>query len=442
MIWQKMNMSFSWPLYQSYRQKCFPILLVLAVALLVGCGKEKKASVQAPPRSNQSTSITLPTPTITPSEIDSSALQGLDGALLYRQGENLYLHQFSSDEPELLVGYSDPETIYLSPQQDKLVYSPYRGSDNVIRMIDLITRETITLVDFSGRVASSWQLMDWSPDDSWIVLNIYSSGMELVKLDGSERYPIGDSMVIPYGWLDNGSLVLIEASESSAPDYQIFDPADQTFTNLNIDSENFAEHAELLDQAISEMGLTFVGERFNGASGIRIVPPEAYYGGSASPCEPWRIVRYSRDNTSYFEEDLYSATDVFELRHLTELAEDRALFLESRVENCRIDIPTVSLVLLDGDESQILTETVFPGLTLGRNIFENPTHPVPYYTVSPDAQYVAWISGGLEHDFSSINFMNLETREQGIFRREDKGSATSNSFIDNQMFTSVYWVAQ
>jgi hypothetical protein len=230
----------------------------------------------------------------------------------------------------------------------------------------------------------------------------------------------------------------------------LFDPATQESTDLELDMAAVAFPLDYngIAASIQAEGLQLapiadaVGYSVilpDDGSRLSVQIPEANLSFKPEQCNVWTIDKLT-DNGDI--ETVYTASEIMWITDLTVLPDESVLFLEWSSEGCSVDGMRLALKRLmpSGDVVQVVEG--ISRIEDGRNnlnlLIFNQGHR---FTVSPDGQYVVWPSGDIDHNPAQLNLTDIDTGETLVLLEALSGGG-ANAFMDNDMFRSVFWVAE
>lgn len=379
-------------------------------------------------------------------EAPALSLADASGQLLFIQGESLY-HLSLADpeaEPALLVEDINTDLISLSPDNRHLLYSPRAASLGSLRMLSVDNLEGQELREL-GR-GRDWRVQGWSPDGQWAVVRVSGERAELVDTATGELHTaeVNFDFFQPT-WLQDGRVLF--PHEEFTPDgsvlheVAIYDPASGEWQRFEEDLPPPSAEGPggtVLQVFLEEQGLEAIR---NPRPPYWYQPPEDFFSGGAEICDSWHIIDLSSDD----REQVYTADGVFKFSELTQLDEDGLLFLEWRLADCeRSGAAEVQLVhLMVGEGAEVLAGNIFPGIA---NFVEQTpggafgAADLPPYVLSPEQQYVAWVSGSLAERQGSLHARDLDSGSETVLL-EAPGSSTDAEFIQDNGIRAVYWLA-
>ena len=421
------------------------VALALVVLILAACGGgEDDSGVQLQVAETTADPLAAASqPTLASESADWSAADGLPGGLVFVQGHTLYLYPHTGAAgPVAVAGQVDPDTIHLTPGRDSVIYtetSQYDFNDpHMIKHVDLTTLEQVSLSETYG----NWQIMDWSPDGEWVLIQVIHRGIDLARLDGTQTYEIARTRLAEAFWLTDGTVLVLDESVSTSDQTRYksvirFDPATGESIPLEIDLNALAGDRTLLDTALADLGVEVVQRPATTSdSSVHLLPPEDYSETNPAACAVWQVVEQVGDENPVTDV-LYQGDTLYRLSDLQVLPDGSLLFLQWTLEDCRVGgTPSVTVLhLIPGQSPEIVVEGVFPGVGLAAVIQGESGR----YAVSPDGRYVAWVNGNAEASVSSLRLVDLRTGQLSLLAAANNTGQLSD-FIDTQLFSAVYWV--
>jgi hypothetical protein len=388
-------------------------------------------------------------------------LPELDGSLVFTRGTSIYHADFDGQSAEILVSGISAATVDLSPDGDYVAYTSPGIRRLKMLYHNLASNDLIELASVSGTLRQvAGHITGWSPDGQWVIVNdVIGPKYHVISIDGTMTHELGD-VVYPM-WLEDNRVLLIvvdrtliNAAFSFEPQLvigaSIFDPTTEETTELDLDMEAVAYPLDYngisvtiqseglrLAQTTDAIGYSVVLPNEDVRLSVQI--PEANLSFKPEQCNVWTIDKLTDEGDI---ETVYTASEIMWITDLTVLPDESVLFLEWSSEGCSVD--GMRLVLKrwmpTGDVIQVVEG--ISRIEDGRNnlnlLIFNQGHR---YTVSPDGQYVVWPSGDIDHRPAHLNLTAIDTGETLTLLEANSGGS-ANNFMDNDMFRSVFWVAE
>lgn len=143
--------------------------------------------------------------------------------------------------------------------------------------------------------------------------------------------------------------------------------------------------------------------------------------------------------TSNTEQDLF--VDVLDTALISDIYQAEETFFYERwyLRNCDLSDGNLVMALesiVPGEERQVITEDVYatPDVNLGFLRGSAGRR----YAVSPDQQYVAWISGSLETSTTRINVTHIASGE--TITVLEWSASDQNTFLATEALNAIFWV--
>lgn len=463
----------------------FIIVMVAIVALILSaCGGEDKAEISgssnSPTDSNESSNSDTSTSSDSSTEnvsfsADSifadirvpstndlmlPAVPELEGSLIFSRGGSLYHGAFDGEAAQFLVADISAATVDLSPNGEYVAYTSPGVRRLKMLFQDLESTEITELVPISGSFRQiAGHITGWSPDQQWVIVNdTIGPKQTVVSVDGATSYELGDS-VYPMWLSDNRVLLvdvdlpLIQAAQNFEPqvveDFSVYDPSTEELTALDIPTDAVQSPLDYngIVVALESEGLTLADtpDLFgytvfdsDDASRYTVQLPQTTQSFTPEHCNVWTIDKLSEDGTV---ETAYSAEDVLWITDLTLLVDRSILFLQWSAPDCSPDDMEIALMRMMPDGETVQVVNGISRIEEGRNNLNVlPFNQGHRYAISPDGQYVVYPTGNNETMSAKLNLTDINTGET-ITLLEAASASSANAFMDNDMFRSVFWVA-
>ncbi len=411
------------------------ILCIFLVLLIWLCACSSDNTSTTPVASSESSSAE----STDPLNMIPNTLQVSNDGLLIVQGTSLHYYSFQTQAITGIADNIDIETLYAAPEINMVLYSPLETRE--IRYVNLQNLDQRTLIEETDTGSNHWAVIERSLDDEWLVLQV-SGELILISADAEEIYTALEWSSVALTWLSDNSLLMLGANRGQ-PTYDVFSMSLKETVSLDIEPEALREDQSIMDRELSTLDVSFPEQSFQ-QERLYIHYPDALNNqADMMPCGLWEI-RGSFDD-SRNTDTLYAEYDVYEFADVHLMPDQSILFLQSKIQNCSIELPVVEILWVTNGQTRVLARNVFPGNTLGRNYDEiHQNNNTGRLTVSPDGNFVAWVSGDLDAGYSSVSFMDLNNSEYPLFTLLETTIDRNNlnKFIDEQIYYKVYWVSR
>jgi hypothetical protein len=452
---------------------------LIAVLLISACGGDEEAGIESVDNDSptteqtaQSTEAAVPTteenttaggdsplaqlPEAVDGQMSLPVIEGVTGGILFSKGilggagtqsSSLYLIRFGENEPRLIAESVNPVTVSVSPDRQKAFYVTSGIRNRRVFIADLNTLAVTDLGRMQGVVAFS---IGWTADALvYAEIQIRDDGNAisdffLVKQDGTGIVDLSPEGLLS-GLLVDGSVMLNEVSEDQTAltvNRYLPDTGEQTtIGTVPLDPTNFAVTIAGVAQLLTENGLDFGDTFFTG--GVVRVGDERIFSqltenvpGGIAICGTWEVTQMGMTATD--GESLYTIEDTTLLSNLRALPDRSLLLLRWWFEDCDINRLRNDIVRIapNGDSSVVLTD-IDPGTEVNLSFLANSNGQK--FDLSPDGRYVFWLGGGLQASYSALNVTDLTTNTTTVLMTQQM-SGSSDSFLENEVFSNVFWV--
>jgi len=329
--------------------------------------------------------------------------------------------------------------------------------------LELPSQEVSPLLDIKS---PQWIVDSWSPNLDAAV--IAADAYYYVDFTAKTSERIADLTTMAVIWLSDGRIATLDRDQF-AFDQNIRTYASDMVTLALFDPESHTSAAvEILVDSQTSLSANYINGLLSTAQLERAASPYSmqfdymetntylsadvqYYatspedqGRAPSACGTWEIKRreYPSDGSDAVD-TLLVMEDVYRLTELQAFSDGRLLFLAWRMPDCNMtDIPQVSLLELTpgtAEPRSLIENGIFPGLSISD--WGQRFHGIqPRYALSPDENYVAWLSGGLETVRTALHFTNLASGTTETFLQFDGQDSSTNDFLEQIILTGVYWL--
>ncbi len=345
------------------------------------------------------------------------------GKLLFLQGTTLKVFDVATSETTSLA--NNVEFLYPSPTNKWVIFQQI-GQTNV--GLFMLNPRTLEVVQFDTLRTKHLFVVLWSPDENWFIYQVISQGVQAFNPETgtlrSLEHPTADT---EYAWLGADQVIIIDVrrtqSSVSYNEVTVVNLFTEVESSLDIDLESFQNNSIDFNIRLQQLGATITSVPF------RAWPLSAE---SDQLCNQWAIYDPLADEPVYQAVALYKITDLF-------LDTNRTLwFLEWILPDCDIsEQPIVKLKTLNIDLDVVtIAESVFPGVSIGERPLADPTSR---YSLSPDQNFVAWITGSIQDERSAIVITDLSTGEEQVVLSESD-PINPSAFITELMYYEVIWL--
>lgn len=365
-------------------------------------------------------------------------IAGIDGGLLVTVDEVLVYARFDGEPATLIHTDMTPFTVEALP--NRRVAFIGRQSDGGRRDSAYVFNLDSNEFEAEYPLDASGAIIGWSDDGQWLTIGEFQNNSQaiVVSADGSFR-----SEAITYGfdmaWLtDNTAIFMARDPDDGSSAYALrhYDPTTDTFTDLDIPiTEDFnltvaTYEVELADLGyiISDHYLLF--DRFDENETERwFLPlPEALAANNQAVCATWDITRLNREDGT--TDVVRQVQDTHRLSDLNLLPDGSALVIRWFRDDCTLSNALEAELLRispDGDSTVVLDN-----ILVDTNSIQNFGQE-RRYTVSPDGQFVVWVSQeGSTLQNPAVDMIDLATGSRlRLFTREA---------MDRTVIRSVTWV--
>lgn len=449
--------------FYGWRQLIRLSALLLIVVLLGACGGDDDGGTLRNERSDNNDSSSVSSGNVETVQADAVDIDLAGNRLLVTHGRKIEIRDLVN--PPIVFGADvAPPTVTVFP--DQITYAAGTGRYQYFS-VDLMTYQPQSLIRVSGQYAFA---TGFSPDGEWVLIDNPPDGYYLATTDGSgdrrkvASWPGGTAL-----WLSDGTVLVVELDVppglfSVPPDAQIesvsvYDPSIQESTELGQDVVNLVTQyglanltnpfgnpsnafdlAALLNELLPAPLLGTEGVIFPD-EGI-VVPVQitenGFLFGFATPvfCAEWVLNRFFPDGTSAM---LYTAPETLFLNAPVVLPDGSIAFERWYLENCDTASRHAELLMIrpDGD-IQVITDEIDPGDSQNYSFFFGDTGPRT--NMSPDGRYIAWIGGGLDAGYSTLNLYDVAQNVNIELERVLRDASNYATFHLDAAFQAVAWL--
>jgi hypothetical protein len=432
--------------------------------VLAACGDDEEQPVNlGKPTQNEVRA------TATSAEPSGDFLAAAGGDLLLMQGKSDQggrLIRAAEDKMlETVIEVVQPSSVWPIPDGRGLLYSPtpVRGQPINISYLELPGQEVSPLLEIKS---PQWIVDSWSPNLDAVVIAADAYYYVDFTTKTSER--MADVTTMAVIWLADGQIATLDRDQfafdqnirtyaSDMVTLALFDPESRTSTEIEIPVDpqippavnyvNGLLSTAKLERAASPYSMPFDYMETNAYWSAEIqyhaTSPEDQ-GLAPSACGTWEIKRreFPADGSDAVE-TLLVMENVYRLTELQALSDGRLLFLAWRMPNCNMtDIPQVSLLELTPGAAQprtLIENGIFPGLSIsdwGQRFYGVQ----PRYALSPDENYIAWLSGDLATVQTALHITHLVSGTTETLIQLSGQDSTTDDFIAQMAITGVYWL--
>ncbi|PJF41684.1 MAG: hypothetical protein CUN55_11575, partial [Phototrophicales bacterium] len=329
--------------------------------------------------------------------------------------------------------------------------------------VDFETYEPQSLSRVSGEYAFFSGL---SPDQQWVLVSNPIDGFIVVRMDGSgTRYKVSSFPDVAFWLADNTLLIVtfdvprtyIGTPASAIQSLHIYDPMTQETTELEIgtmalmesfkvqDFINYIAYPKLfIDFAtflndilpVPIFGIPSIPDQGLVVATSLAPPTEDSGVAIPQPCAEWAIERLMPDGS---QETVYTAVDTFSLNNPEELFDGSIAFERWYFDSCNLTKHSAELLLLrPNGELSVITNTLDPSESQNYNFFFSDLGART--AVSPDGRYIAWIGGGMEAGYSSLNLYDVSQNVNIELEYIQRDASNSTNFHITEAFQAVAWL--
>lgn len=434
------------------------MVLILAT-FIAACGSEDDESVVQGVGGNDESNAgvvvsDVETVTLADTQVDLGGHQ-----LLITRGWTIELLDLESP-PVVIDDQAYPPSVAMLPNQ--LVYSAGSGRFQYYAA-NLDSLEVQSLMRVSGQYAF---VIGLSPNGEWVTVSNPPGDIFLVRVDGtSERVRLGAFNSLAALWLEDNTILQVifdvlpgtfggPNTNTPIAAASIYDPETQVVIELDdavVDLLSNIGVANLTNPFATATVMndvnTILGDVLPAALSGAVAYPEEGILSITAPipdtpgtpvfCGTWRLERIFEDGTS---EALLILEDTLFINNPMELEDGTIFFEQWYLEDCDISRRVAALVKLSPDGTlQTITNTVDPGDSQNYGFFFGDTGPRT--NLSPDERYIAWIGGGLDAGYSTLNLYDVEQNVTIELERVVRDASNTSTFHLDFAFTSVRWLA-
>lgn len=352
------------------------VFLSIGIFLITGCNNSSTDSgggaLESARDSNEQMTAT-PSATfddgIPSDNADENAnnVTNLEDLLVYTANENLYIWDFAKNEtPQEVAKNVDMEQIYTDAEQKHLIFGAVPSNQFGIYQLALDTFDTNLIVEVPfTRFFPNWNLVNWSPNQKWVIMNFSNAGMPLgfIQVDGSSEFVQLANTWQPAYWTVDNQILLVESQmnsrfdQSPSPIKNIIKINPETDTRVDLtaeidlefinSAEDYGQHQTRLTDALEELGLELTFSLGNSASNssepetvINIKRPDGFFdddndSGGTQYCNTWEIAEWelnSATDTRFSTEPariIHAFADTALLTDFTRLEDGSFLFIQA-----------------------------------------------------------------------------------------------------------------
>lgn len=424
---------------------------MMVIVLLVGCGKEKQASLETSTGAPRRATTDQTTSNVQLSDVDLWASVVDD--LVFIQGQTLYLQPAGQTDLHQLAPAIFPPSLALAPNTHTIVYNEIVSiRSRFLTIANTQTLETQQIYRSSGDFSF---LGGISPNGQWAMVFNFPS-LYVVKMDGSTTHRIASIQnfgVTPF-WLEDNTLLVIIQQNGVTQEVRRFDPV--TNENLPIVEQAAASISDTLPITPGVSAFIAFQEIVNQELGVPLQGVIDLTADDLAPiinlvnlnpavatpeiCGTWQVTREMPSLNAQPEIVLTLQDTTFLTANLT-LADGSLVFVRWYFEGCDRNKMRAALIkLTPNGETIILTDAIDPGTSPNLGFFFADTGPRIGY--SSDNRYAVWIGGGLDMGESSINITNLTDGTTSRLHRVLRDSSNASTFHTDIAYTGVVFVAR
>jgi hypothetical protein len=405
-------------------------------------------------------------PSITTNELVIPEVDELEGTLIFVKGDlnsddllrgtggTIYLAKFDGSEPQPVMDRVFASTVTLSPNKHYLLFNASEGRRRYVYSLDIESGEVHQLALLRNQFGF---VNSWSPDVEWITLTPFQQGVVVAKLDGTESFELEAGNVL---WTTDGQIIhfeianffqfnnpdppelvsmqLIDPSIGEATDVEFeFDPSNTSLGALISNAEAAGFDVAPTFRVTSNFPATFVteDERIFAVQGVTPQDPDSFFN-TPPHCGQWQMSYSSAPNTN---PDIF--LDILDTALISDIYhEDERIFYERwYFPDCELTEGNLVIALesvIPGEDRQIISEDIYPGVDINLGFLRGNSGR--RYAVSPDQQYVAWISGSLESMKTTLNVTHVPSGD--TIPILDWLAPDRNAFLATEAFNAVFWV--
>ena len=435
--------------------RIMPFILLL---FLVACSGDDDGSANVVAGSNQASSTEASSESsanINTTDANTIALDEaytrIDNQLAVVRGQTLEINALDGSAPQSFSDVVVKAASLSVPTNSNAVL--FNAGSTRFRLHRLNADDMVVeqVVRVSGEYAFAFS---FSPNQEWVIIGNFPN-LIAGRTDGSdERFTLGPIFATTAFWLDNNQLLVIDnqaVANGGASVASIVDPEsretveiDETTTqdiiNLTINSSVPTDTVEAQEIVFAGFGvnLAYAPQAVEDIQAtITLVPPPAGTFGSAVPiCDTWQVQRLEPDGTT---ETLYVSESTLFLNNVMQTA-DGDIFVEHwYLENCDNNRRTVDLLHItpEGEVTRVLQGLDNGvGTNYGFWFGDNANRTA----LSPDGAVIAWLGGGLDAGFSTLNLYFVEDNSTVEIERVERTSNNASTFHITDAFTGIVWL--
>lgn len=432
------------------------LFLFLAVALLA-CSSEDSSNTNltgAQQSSNPSSTENAPNgeeSLNTEVSIDlASAYARVDGQLAVVRGTTLEINPLDGSPPQVLDDTRVKSATLGVPANSSTLYFNAGSTRYRLHRLNIETMQIEQVVRVSGEYAFPLSL---SPDGEWVLIANFPNWV-VGRTDGSDERmniaPIGGSTALWFG--DNRLLVIDPQLQSSGPNLaSIIDPSTRESTtidpllteeivSLTLNSTVPTDILALQELVQNGLGVELAfapSSEEEIANQIAIVgPPTGGFGSTTPLCEEWQIQEVAPDGNT---ETLFVAPQTLFLNNALQAADGNIFVEHWYLQDCDNNQRRVDLLKIAPDgESTVVLEGIDNGVGTNYGFFfgDNANRTA----LSPDGTVIAWLGGGIEAGFSTLNLYFIDDNSNIELERIERDSSNASDFHIEAAFTAIAWL--
>lgn len=405
-------------------------------------------------------------PLITTNERAIPEVAELDGTVILVQGDmnadhllrgtggTIYITQFDGSEPEPIIDRVYAATVTLSPDKRFLVFNASEGRRRYVYSLEIATREVRQLALLSNQFGF---VNGWSPDGEWITLTPFQQGVIVTRLDGTSSFELGQGASL---WTTDGQVIFFEIdnffqfNNPNPPELvgmQLVDPSTAEATDVEFEFTTTDTSLGTLIASAEAAGFdvaptfhfsahfpaTYLteDERLFNIQGVTPSNTDGFFG-TPPHCGQWQM-SYAGGSEAGLNifldvQDTAFISDIY--REAERVFYERWYFPDCHLAEGNLVVALESVI--PGEDPQVITDDIYPGVDINLGFLR--ANSGRRYAVSPDQQYVAWISGSLASNNTKLNVTHIDSGDTITILEWQ--AANSNSFLATEALNAVFWI--
>jgi hypothetical protein len=384
------------------------------------------------------------------------AVQGNTDELSRRigQGGVIGTGRFDGELPRGIADRVHPTTVKVSRSGRYLGYTAVDNRIWKMYVVDLNLFDGDPSLEEGDYAVEVWEaphafgfVDGWSPDENWVMLRP-APNVVISSNDGSTQYELGPVFAF---WLTDNRVLAIQPEQAFLNDIDgpvvdsfIFDPATDTrtqidpgFTVINpfrFEPSNIINLLEVHNIVIYDHDEAWedqFGKPFVSVGEHVLNVRYSQFPTLTRTCSDIVITHEESSTTLYEDTEVFTVTD-FQID-----AGGNIIFLKWIMEDCGFTIDRLKgeiISVSSEGEATVLADDVFIG-----KAFDNLRASIgKKFDISPDGQYMVYISGGIQTFNTTINLVDLQTGESAPLVTWTSGN--SEDFLIREAFSAIFWL--